>query len=78
MDKDKMAKEKKARRSVTLDSRITAAQGKVVRMKARYVKAVKTQEVLTERREEIHRRELMEAVRKSDHNYEEILCFTRG
>ena len=45
---------------------------------ARYVKAVKTQEVLTERREEIHRRELMEAVRKSDHNYEEILCFTRG
>ena len=78
MDKGKMAKEKKARRSVTLDSRITAAQGKVVRMKARYVKAVKTQEVLTERREEIHRRELMEAVRKGDHNYEEILCFTRG
>ena len=73
-----MAKEKKARRSVTLDSRITAAQGKVVGMKARYVKAVKTQEELTEGREEIHRRELMEVVRKSDHNYEEILCFTRG
>ena len=31
-----------------------------------------------ERREEIRRRELMEAVRKSDHTYEEILCFIRG
>ena len=73
-----MAKARKARRSVKLDSKITAAQEKVVRAKARYEKAVKTLEVLIERREEIGRRELMEAVRKSDHTYEEILCFIRG
>ena len=70
-----MAKSKKARRSITLDSKITAAQDKVVRAKARYEKAVKTLEALMEKREEIRRRELMEAVRKSDHTYEEILCF---
>ena len=73
-----MAKSKKARRSITLDSKITAAQDKVVRAKARYEKAVETLEALMEKREEIRRRELMEAVRKSDHTYEEILCFIRG
>ena len=75
---EEMAKAKKARRSVALDSKITAAQEKVVRMKARYEKAVKTLEALMERREELRRKELMEAVRKSDHTYEEILCFIRG
>ena len=73
-----MAKASKARRSVTLDRKITAAQEKVARAKARYEKAVKTLEALMERREEIRRRELMEAVKKSDHTYEEILCFIRG
>ena len=73
-----MAKSKKARRSITLDSKIVAAQDKVVRAKARYEKAVKTLEALMEKREEIRRWELMEAVRKSDHTYEEILCFIRG
>ena len=73
-----MAKAKKARRSATLDSKITAAQAKVVRAKARYEKAVETLEALMEKREEIRRRELMEAVKKSDHTYEEILCFIRG
>ena len=73
-----MAKAKKTRRSVTLDGKITAAQEKVVRAKARYEKAVKALEALMEKREELRRRELMEAVRKSDHTYEEILCFIRG
>ena len=73
-----MAKARKTRRSVTLDSKITAAQEKVVRAKARYEKAVKALEALMEKREESRRRELMEAVRKSDHTYEEILCFIRG
>ena len=73
-----MAKGKRARRSATLDSRITAAQEKAVRAKARYEKAVKVLEVLMERREEVRRKELMEAVKKSDHTYEEILCFIRG
>ncbi len=73
-----MAKAKRARRSATLDSKITDAQDKVVRAKAKYEKAVKTLEALLERREEIRRRELMEAVKKSDHTYEEILCFIRG
>ncbi len=73
-----MAKAKKTRRSVTLDSRITAAQEKIVRAKERYENAVKTLEALMERREEIRRRELMDAVKKSEHTYEEILCFIRG
>ena len=73
-----MAKARRIRRSVTLDGKITAAQEKVVRMKARYEKSVKTLEALMEKREESRRRELMEAVRKSDHTYEEILCFIRG
>ena len=46
--------------------------------KARCERAVKALEALMERRDEIRRRELMEAVRKSDHTYEEILCFIRG
>ena len=73
-----MAKARKTRRSVTLGSKITAAQEKVVRAKARYEKAVKALEALMEKREESRRRELMEAVRKSDHTYKEILCFIRG
>ncbi len=73
-----MAKAERTRRSVTLDTKITAAQDKVVRAKARYEKTVKTLEALMERREELRRRELMEAVRKSDHTYEEILCCIRG
>ena len=73
-----MAKARKARRAVTLDGKITAAQEKVLRAKSRYEKAVKTLEALMERREELRRRELMEAVKKSDHTYEEILCFIRG
>ncbi len=72
------AKARKTRRSVTLDSKITDAQEKVVRAKARYEKAVKALEALMEKREESRRRELMEAVRKSDHTYEEILCFISG
>lgn len=73
-----MAKAKKARRSITLDSKITKSQEMVVRAKARCERAVKALETLMERRDEIRRRELMEAVRKSDHTYEEILCFIRG
>lgn len=73
-----MAKSRKTRRFITLESKITVAQDKVVRAKNRYEKAVRMLEVLMEKREESRRRELMEAVRKSDHTYEEILCFIRG
>ena len=73
-----MAKPRKTRRFITLESKITAAQDKVVRAKNRYEKAVRMLEVLMEKWEEFRRRELMEAVRKSDHTYEEILCFIRG
>ena len=73
-----MAKSRKTRRFITLESKITAAQDKVVRAKNRYEKAVRMLEVLMEKWEEFRRRELMEAVRKSDHTYEEILCFIRG
>lgn len=73
-----MAKSRTTRRFITLESKITVAQDKVVWAKNRYEKAVRMLEVLMEKREEFRRRELMEAVRKSDHTYEEILCFIRG
>lgn len=61
-----------------MDDKITAMQAKVVRAKKRYDAAVKALEALMEKREESRRRELMDAVRRSDHTYEEILCFIRG
>ena len=79
MDKGKMAKARKTRRSVTLDSKITAAQEKVVRAKGKVREGGEgTGGADVEKREESRRRELMEAIRKSDHTYEEILCFIRG
>jgi len=73
-----MAKAKRARRTVSMDDKIAAMQAKVVRAKKRYDAVVKALEALMEKREEGRRRELMDAVRKSDHTYEEILCFIRG
>ena len=73
-----MARTRKAGRSVTLDNKIAAAQEKLVRAKARVEKAKRNLEALMERREEVRRKELLEAVRKSEHTYEEILCFIQG
>lgn len=73
-----MARTRKAGRSVTLDNKIAAAQEKLVRAKARFEKAKRNLEALMERREEVRRKELLEAVRKSEHTYEEILCFIQG
>ena len=73
-----MARKRKAGRSVTLDNKITAAQEKLVRAKTRFEKAKRNLEALMERREEVRRKELLEAVRKSEHTYEEILCFIQG
>ena len=47
-----MAKSRKTRRFITLESKITAAQDKVVRAKNRCKKAVRMLEVLMEKREE--------------------------
>lgn len=73
-----MARKRQAGRSVTLDNKIAAAQEKLVRAKARFEKAKRNLEALMERREEVRRKELLEAVRKSEHTYEEILCFIQG
>jgi len=73
-----MAKTKRTRRTVSMDDKIIAMQAKVVRAKKRYDAIVKALEALMEKREEDRRRELMDAVHKSDHTYEEILCFIRG
>ena len=73
-----MARTRKAGRSVTLDNKIAAAQEKLVRAKARFEKAKRNLEALMERREEVRRKELLEAVRKSEHTYEEIPCFIQG
>ena len=73
-----MAKTGKRRHSISIDDKISAAQEKLVRTKGRYEKAVETLKALMAKREEFRRKELLEAVMKSEHTYEEILCFIRG
>ena len=73
-----MAKTRKRRHSISIDDKISEAQEKLVRTKGRYEKAVETLKALMAKREEFRRKELLEAVMKSEHTYEEILCFIRG
>ena len=74
----KMTKTRKARRFIPIDTKITAAQETVVKARARLDRAVKTLELLMEKREKFRCKELMDAVKQSEHSYEEILCFIRG
>ncbi len=73
-----MAKAKRARRTITIDVKIKAAQDAVARQKARYDKAVVRLETLMAKREEIRTKELMTAIASSDRSYEEVLQFIKG
>ena len=67
-----MPKTKRARHTVSTEARINAAQEKVVRQKARYDNAVAKLEELLKQRERLRQKELMAAIDKSDHTFEEI------
>jgi flagellar biosynthesis chaperone FliJ len=69
---------RRKRTTKSIDSKIEAAKQNLERAKARYEKAAKTLETLMNERDEIRKRELLEAIGKSDRTYEEILNFIRG
>lgn len=71
-------KTRRRRTTKSIDSKIEAAKTKLERAKARYEKAAKNLEALMNERDEVRKRELFEAIGKSDRTYEEILNFIRG
>jgi len=73
-----MAKTRRRRTTKSIDSKIDAAKTKLERAKARHEKAAKDLETLMDERDEIRKRELLEAIGKSGRTYEEILNFIRG
>ncbi len=60
------------------DARIQAARNAVARAEARYEKAVDALKSLLDRRDEMRKRELMQAIADSDRTYEEILRFIKS
>lgn len=71
-------KTKRNRRPVSIESKIIAAQEAVERRKAKYERALAALEERQARRDELRVRELMAALTKSEHTYEEVLNFIRG
>lgn len=73
-----MHKTRKSRHTVPIEARINAAQEKVVRQKTRYDNAVAVLEELLKQRERLRQKELIAAIDKSDHTFEEIMQFIKG
>ena len=73
-----MTRQRKARRTIGIDARIQAARDAVARAKARHEKAVEALRPLLDRRDEMRKRELMQAIAASDRTYEEILRFIKS
>ena len=69
---------RRKRTTKSTDSKIEAAKTKLERAKARYEKATKNHETLMNERDEIRKRELLDAIGKSDRTYDETLNFIRG
>ena len=67
-----------ARRTVSIDEKIAAAQEQVVKAKARYDKAAKELEMLLAKRDAMRRDELWEAVVASGKSYEDILAMVKA
>ena len=60
------------------DARIQAARNAVAKAKARHEKAVDALKSLLNRRDEMRKRELMQAIADSDRTYEESLRFIKS
>lgn len=73
-----MTKQRKTRRTIAIDTKIQAARDAAARAKARYDKAVDTLKSLLDRRDEMRKKELMQAIQDSERTYEEILRFIRS
>lgn len=73
-----MNKGKRARRTITIDSKIQKAQDVVLRTKERYEKAMSVLEKLIAVRKERQMKSFMEALEKSDRSFEEVMRFLKA
>ena len=64
-----------ARRKISIDEKIERAEGAVSRAKEKYDAALEELKRLHEKKEELQRAEMMEAVQKSKKSHEEIMAF---
>ncbi len=71
-------KTRRTRTAKTTDSKIEAAKQLLEKAKLRYERAAANLKALLDRRDEERKRELLEAIGKSDRTYDEILNFIRG
>ena len=71
-------KTRRARTAKTTDSKIEAAKQLLEKAKLRYERAAANLKALLDRRDEERKRELFDAIGKSDRTYDEILNFIRG
>ena len=68
----------RARRTVSIDEKIAAAQEQVVKAKARYDKAASELRRLIEKRDAMRKDELWDAVVASGKSYDDILAMVRA
>lgn len=66
------------RTTKTIDTKIEAAKRLLEKAKLRYERAAANLKALMDHRDEERKRELLEAIGKSDRTYEEILNFIKG
>lgn len=71
-------KTRRARTAKTTDSKIESAKQLLEKAKLRYERAAANLKALLDRRDEERKRELLDAIGKSDRTYDEILNFIRG
>ena len=68
----------RAKTMISIDEKIAKAQDAVERAKNKYDSAVAELKKVMEKKEEIKRAELIEAITKSNKSYDEILAFLRS
>lgn len=73
-----MARIKKTLSMEVINQQIEEAQEAVIRAKKKYDEATDQLKVLLEKRKELQTVELMDAVLKSQHSYEEIIRFIKS
>ena len=66
------------RTTKTIDTKIEAAKRLLEKAKLRYERAAANLKALMDHRDEERKRELLEAIGKSDRTYEEILNFIKS
>ena len=66
------------RTTKTIDTKIEAAKRLLEKAKLRYERAAANLKALMDHRDEERKRELLDAIGKSDRTYEEILNFIKG